>query len=319
MRKFSGWLEDQHIYIIYTYIYSIFRITLRCVRYWSDIAYPSQCCILLYTHVCVHLLNCLFTYKLKNMVWCFKRLFVPMIMTHHHVLFLATWVGERTKWLFPSNSTTLKLQLLQSSHLLVGLIISKFGYLILETSPLQPCKNWGKYRVTRTTCRWERHPSWLFSWTLWYLGSCNVGWVVPPPKNGAFKPSVARNFWVYLYWITKLWNVDKIWLNLFLNTTLHGPTPAPQDEWTHTLKMEKRHQLSSCQISTWVSRWDEFFPGMIHISMGDLLRARAKFLPQLAEYISQGKLVGGLVGLEHVWKIWWKHPSSSCSEDWPEF
>lgn len=31
--------------------------------------------------------------------------------------------------------------------------------------------------------------------------------------------------------------------------------------------------------------------GMIHISMGDLLRARAKFLPQLAEYISQGKLV----------------------------
>eukprot|EP00435_Cladocopium_sp_Y103_P044990 s285_g12.t2 len=31
--------------------------------------------------------------------------------------------------------------------------------------------------------------------------------------------------------------------------------------------------------------------GMIHISMGDLLRARAKFLPQLAEYISQGELV----------------------------
>lgn len=31
--------------------------------------------------------------------------------------------------------------------------------------------------------------------------------------------------------------------------------------------------------------------GMIHIPMGDLLRARAKFLPQLAEYISQGELV----------------------------
>ena len=30
---------------------------------------------------------------------------------------------------------------------------------------------------------------------------------------------------------------------------------------------------------------------MIHISMGDLLRARAKFLPQLAEHISQGELV----------------------------
>lgn len=130
--------------------------------------------------------------------------------------------------------------------------------------------------------------------------------VFAPQKNGAFKPSVARNFWdflsIYLYWITKLWNVDKIWLNLFLHT-LHGPTPAPQDEWTPTLKMEKRHQLSSGQISTWVSRWDEFFPGMIHISMGDLLRARAKFLPQLAEYISQGKLVGGLVGLQHVWMM----------------
>lgn len=67
------------------------------------------------------------------------------------------------------------------------------------------------------------------------------------------------------------------------------------------LKMEKRRQLSSGgQILTSLSRWDEFLPGMIHISMGDLLRARAKFLPQLAEYISQGKLVGGLVGLEHV-------------------
>lgn len=31
--------------------------------------------------------------------------------------------------------------------------------------------------------------------------------------------------------------------------------------------------------------------GMIHISMGDLLRARAKFLPQLADHISQGELV----------------------------
>lgn len=90
--------------------------------------------------------------------------------------------------------------LLQSSHLLVGLIICKFGYISdLSDITTSTMKNWGKYRVTRTTCRWERHPSWLFSWTLWHLGNCNVGWVVPPPKNGAFKPSVARNSWLYLH------------------------------------------------------------------------------------------------------------------------
>ena len=97
--------------------------------------------------------------------------------------------------------------------------------------------------------------------------------------------------------ITKLWNADKTWLDLCLNTSVHGQTPAPKinepppsfGKKVTNFKWWPDLNLSVTLESIW--------PGMIHISMGDLLRARAKFLPQLAEYISQGKLVGGLVGL----------------------
>ena len=88
----------------------------------------------------------------------------------------------------------------------------------------------------------------------------------PPTKNmGRWSLELQGIFEIFLKYTFIGWlnsgMLIRYGLNLFFNTTLHGPTPAPQDECTPHLqwKWSKRYQLSSGgQISTSVSRWDEF-------------------------------------------------------------